>query len=62
MGIILVMMVIFLIMGMFGLGRHCAVGDARLLPIVMKLPVEELGFIGELEPRQVAVWFGVLLV
>jgi TRAP-type mannitol/chloroaromatic compound transport system permease large subunit len=30
------------------------------LPIVMKLPVEDLGFIGELEPRQVAVWFGVL--
>ena len=30
------------------------------LPIVMKLPVEELGFISELEPRRVTVWFGVL--
>jgi len=31
------------------------------LPIVLKLPVEELGFFGApLEPRQVAIWFGVL--
>ena len=61
MGIILVMMVIFLIMGMFmdWVGIVLLVMPV-FLPIVMKLPVEELGFIGELEPRQVAVWFGVL--
>ena len=61
MGIILVMMVIFLIMGMFmdWVGIVLLVMPV-FLPIVMKLPVEDLGFIGELEPRQVAVWFGVL--
>ena len=61
MGIILVMMVIFLIMGMFmdWVGIVLLVMPV-FLPIVLKLPVEELGFIGELEPRQVAVWFGVL--
>jgi len=30
------------------------------LPIVKALPVEEIGFIGQLEPRHVSVWFGVL--
>ncbi len=30
------------------------------LPIVLKLPVEEIGFIGELNPRHVAIWFGVV--
>ena len=30
------------------------------LPIVRALPIEEIGLIGQLEPRQVAVWFGVL--
>jgi TRAP-type mannitol/chloroaromatic compound transport system permease large subunit len=30
------------------------------LPIVRKLPIEEIGFIGQLEPRHVAIWFGVL--
>ncbi|QGG81257.1 TRAP transporter large permease subunit [Litorivicinus lipolyticus] len=62
MGIILTMMVIFLIMGMF----MDWVGIVLLimpvfLPIVMQLPVEELGFFGQaLEPRQVAIWFGVV--
>lgn len=61
MGIILVMMLIFLIMGMF----MDWVGIVLLimpvfLPIVRKLPVEELGFIGTLEPKYVAIWFGVV--
>ena len=30
------------------------------LPIVRKLPIEEIGFIGQLEPQNVAIWFGVL--
>jgi TRAP-type mannitol/chloroaromatic compound transport system permease large subunit len=30
------------------------------LPIVLRLPIEELGFIGQLEPTHVAVWFGIL--
>jgi len=60
MGIIMVMMVIFLIMGMF----MDWVGIVLLimpvfLPIVMKLPVEEIGFLGGIEPKHVAIWFGV---
>jgi TRAP-type mannitol/chloroaromatic compound transport system permease large subunit len=30
------------------------------LPIVLKLPVEELGLIGALDPKYVAIWFGVV--
>ncbi|QKV19066.1 TRAP transporter large permease [Oricola thermophila] len=61
MGVILVMMLVFLVMGMF----MDWVGIVLLimpvfLPIVMVLPVEELGFIGTLEPKHVAIWFGVL--
>ena len=61
MSIILVMMFIFLIMGMF----MDWVGIVLLimpvfLPIVLKLPVEELGVFGELNPRHVAIWFGVV--
>ncbi|SPH17231.1 C4-dicarboxylate TRAP transporter large permease protein DctM [Defluviimonas aquaemixtae] len=61
MGIILVMMVIFLIMGMF----MDWVGIVLLimpvfLPIVLKLPVEEIGMFGSLEPKHVAIWFGVV--
>lgn len=61
MGIILVMMLVFLIMGMF----MDWVGIVLLimpvfLPIVRKLPVEELGYFGELEPKYVAIWFGVV--
>jgi TRAP-type mannitol/chloroaromatic compound transport system permease large subunit len=61
MGVIFVMMLIFLIMGMF----MDWVGIVLLimpvfLPIVLKLPVEELGFFGSLDPKHVAVWFGVV--
>ena len=61
MGIILVMMVIFLIMGMF----MDWVGIVLLimpvfLPIVLKLPVEEIGWLGSVERSQVAIWFGVV--
>ncbi|WP_201741932.1 TRAP transporter large permease [Mangrovicoccus ximenensis] len=61
MGIILVMMAIFLVMGMF----MDWVGIVLLimpvfLPIVLKLPVEELGLLGGLDPAHVAIWFGVV--
>ncbi|MFO6463071.1 TRAP transporter large permease subunit [Jannaschia sp. KMU-145] len=61
MGIILVMMVILLIMGAF----MDWVGIVLLiipvfLPIVQRLPIEEIGFLGHVEPRYLAVWFGVL--
>jgi len=61
MGIILVMMIIFLFMGAF----MDWVGIVLLiipvfLPIVLRLPVEDIGFFGTLEPRHVAVWFGVV--
>ena len=61
MGIIFVMMLIFLIMGMF----MDWVGIVLLimpvfLPIVLKLPVEDLGYLGSLNPSHVAIWFGVL--
>jgi len=61
MGIILVMMLIFLIMGMFmdWIGIVLLIMPV-FLPIVLKLPVEELGFFGNLEPKHVAIWFGVL--
>lgn len=61
MGVILIMMFIFLIMGMFmdWVGIVLLVMPV-FLPIVLKLPVEELGFFGGLEPKYVAVWFGVL--
>ena len=52
---------IFLIMGMF----MDWVGIVLLimpvfLPIVLKLPVQEIGIFGELNPRHVAIWFGVV--
>ncbi len=61
MGIILVMMVILLFMGAF----MDWVGIVLLiipvfLPIVLRLPIEDIGFFGELEPRHVAIWFGVV--
>ena len=60
MGIILVMMFIFLIMGMF----MDWVGIVLLimpvfLPIVLKLPIEDIGVLGQLQPSHVAIWFGV---
>jgi TRAP-type mannitol/chloroaromatic compound transport system permease large subunit len=59
--VILFMMLILLFMGAF----MDWVGIVLLiipvfLPIVLKLPVSEIGFIGELEPRHVAIWFGVV--
>ncbi|MDJ0683842.1 MAG: TRAP transporter large permease subunit [Alphaproteobacteria bacterium] len=61
MGILLIMMVILLFMGAF----MDWVGIVLLiipvfLPIVQRLPIEEIGLIGQLEPRQLAIWFGVL--
>jgi len=59
--VLLTMMVILLFMGAF----MDWVGIVLLiipvfLPIVQRLPIEEIGFIGQLEPRHVAIWFGVL--
>lgn len=61
MGVIFLMMLIFLIMGMFmdWVGIVLLVMPV-FLPIVLKLPVEELGYFGAMEPKHVAVWFGVL--
>ncbi|MEQ8431393.1 MAG: TRAP transporter large permease subunit [Roseovarius sp.] len=61
MGIILVMMLIFLIMGMFldWIGIVLLIMPV-FLPIVLKLPVEQIGVFGELNPRDVAIWFGVV--
>ena len=61
MGIILMMMLILLFMGAF----MDWVGIVLLiipvfLPIVQRLPIEEIGLIGQLEPRHLSVWFGVL--
>ena len=59
--VLLTMMLILLFMGAF----MDWVGIVLLiipvfLPIVRKLPIEEIGFIGTLEPKYIAVWFGVL--
>ena len=59
--VLLTMMVILLFMGAF----MDWVGIVLLiipvfLPIVQRLPIEEIGFIGQLEPQYVAIWFGVL--
>ena len=62
MGIILVMMLILLFMGAF----MDWVGIVLLiipvfLPIIQRLPIEEIGFLGDpLQPKYLAVWFGVL--
>ena len=61
MGIILVMMFVFLIMGMF----MDWVGIVLLimpvfLPIVVRLPAEEIGFFGHVDPRYIPIWFGVV--
>ena len=59
--VLLTMMVILLFMGAF----MDWVGIVLLiipvfLPIVIRLPIEEIGYIGQLSPQHVAVWFGVL--
>ncbi|SLN53900.1 Sialic acid TRAP transporter permease protein SiaT [Pseudoruegeria aquimaris] len=61
MGILLMMMLILLFMGAF----MDWVGIVLLiipvfLPIVQRLPIEEIGLIGTLQPKYLAVWFGVL--
>ncbi|SNY91211.1 TRAP transporter, DctM subunit [Cohaesibacter sp. ES.047] len=61
MGIILIMMFVFLIMGMFmdWTGIVLLVMPV-FLPVVLKLPVDEIGFFGHVDPAQVSIWFGVL--
>ena len=59
--VILTMMLILLFMGAF----MDWVGIVLLiipvfLPIVLRLPIDEIGFIGQLEPSHVAIWFGVV--
>ena len=59
--VILAMMIILLFMGAF----MDWVGIVLLiipvfLPIVLRLPIDEIGFIGQLEPSHVAIWFGVV--
>ncbi|RMF40193.1 MAG: TRAP transporter large permease subunit, partial [Alphaproteobacteria bacterium] len=59
--VLLVMMLILLFMGAF----MDWVGIVLLiipvfLPIVQRLPIEEIGLIGTLKPYQVSIWFGVL--
>ena len=59
--VLLTMMLILLFMGAF----MDWVGIVLLiipvfLPIVQRLPLEEIGFIGELSPHHVSIWFGVL--
>jgi TRAP-type mannitol/chloroaromatic compound transport system permease large subunit len=61
MSVILVMMLIFLIMGMF----MDWVGIVLLimpvfLPIVMRLPAEEIGWLGHVDARYIPIWFGVV--
>jgi len=61
MGILLVMMLILLFMGAF----MDWVGIVLLiipvfLPIVQRLPIEEIGLFGVLQPKYLSVWFGVL--
>jgi TRAP-type mannitol/chloroaromatic compound transport system permease large subunit len=62
-GILLVMMVIFLFLGAFmdWVGIVLLVMPV-FLPIVLKLPVEEIGLLAPMvsDPRFVPVWFGIL--
>lgn len=62
-GILMLMMVIFLFLGAFmdWVGIVLLVMPV-FLPIVLKLPVAELGLLGPLasDPRFVPVWFGIL--
>jgi tripartite ATP-independent transporter DctM subunit len=60
-GILLLMMAIFLFLGavMDWVGIVLLVMPV-FLPIVLRLPVEELGLIGQIDPSHVAIWFGIL--
>jgi TRAP-type mannitol/chloroaromatic compound transport system permease large subunit len=61
MGVLLVMMVIFLFLGAFmdWTGIVLLVMPV-FLPIVLKLPIEELGLFGSLSATEVSIWFGIL--
>ena len=61
MGIILVMMFIFLIMGMFmdWIGIVLLIMPV-FLPIVVRLPAEEIGFFASVDARVIPIWFGVV--
>ena len=61
MGVILIMMFVFLIMGMFmdWIGIVLLIMPV-FLPIVTKLPAEEIGFLASIEPRYIPIWFGVV--
>jgi TRAP-type mannitol/chloroaromatic compound transport system permease large subunit len=61
MSVILIMMVIFLFLGAFmdWVGIVLLVMPV-FLPIVRRLPIEEIGFFGGLDPAYVGVWFGVV--
>lgn len=59
--VLLTMMLILLFMGAF----MDWVGIVLLiipvfLPIVQRMPIEEIGYIGQLDPHHVSIWFGVL--
>ncbi len=60
-GILLVMMAIFLFLGalMDWIGIVLLIMPV-FLPIVQRLPVEEIGLIGSIDPALVSVWFGIL--
>ena len=61
MTVILVMMLIFLIMGMFmdWVGIVLLVMPV-FLPIVVRLPAEEIGWFAHVDARYVPIWFGVV--
>ncbi|MFV0472967.1 MAG: TRAP transporter large permease subunit [Pikeienuella sp.] len=61
MSVILLMMLVFLVLGalMDWVGIVLLVMPV-FLPVVQKLPVAELGFIGGIDAAHVSVWFGVL--
>ena len=61
MGVILMMMVIFLVLGalMDWVGIVLLVMPV-FLPIVTRLPVEEIGFLGQIPASVVPIWFGVV--
>jgi len=61
MGVLLLMMVIFLFLGavMDWVGIVLLVMPV-FLPIVTRLPVEEIGLLGTMSPSEVSIWFGIL--
>ena len=61
MAVLLTMMLILLFMGAFmdWIGIVLLIIPV-FLPIVQRLPIEEIGLVGQLEAKYVAVWFGVL--